>query len=741
MKGRRVWYVAGLSLLIVLLASLVSQRALSNSASQTFGEAPPSHPPGVASSCPIQNRLANPGFEDGTGVPDVWLPSPPTIPGVITYTWDATTAVSGTRSVAVEVGNTSAARWQQVITVTPGAVYRFAGYVQVQDVLGECRLQVAFRDSGGAILEAVDLPGHSANIPWQYDFPHEVSVQAPDGAALADVNLFLRGPGKAWFDELIFGPAPSGSIAGTVTSGGTPLSGTLVSLWGTDWQAQTDAAGRYAIGGVPDASPRYLLYATHEGYQDRAQGDIDVVACQTTTVDLPMAAGANLVDNELRVKFASLALANDGPPPMIPTDAVISPTLYPTSVLPYLLPDTTVDSDSPQVQAAAEEIMLGLPPAERTNAYTVSHAVYNWIVQNIEYDVIYLMDDYADVTSGSWLTIVGEGWCWGHNFTDWLYKPSEMLQQRRGICVEHSRLATALLRAVGIPARPVQPYGAQFWLQPPAAPGQWIYMSTDGGRRAYRDSGDLEVCYGRKGPGDIRVFPVDEGPIVHSDWHTVRKGMWRETHPWEEDYPGDAAGYSQALIDLESFAQTGEAPEGPGAPPGSTHMHVIAYADFTLNFANIGDQLTIPARFPTVMESDYVTFTGVLTYWTNHPEWVVGTWMEEEVNPPVEGLERWFHIDFNRCQPVEGVEVVGPTGLGVGQTSTYTAAVTPLTATIPLTLTWDSGMVGSTAAYSWVASGIYTPVVTATNPCGEVTGSLGVVVSHRVYLPMIARSP
>jgi hypothetical protein len=214
--------------------------------------------------------------------------------------------------------------------------------------------------------------------------------------------------------------------------------------------------------------------------------------------------------------------------------------------------------------------------------------------------------------------------------------------------------------------------------------------------------------------------------------------MWRETHPWEEDYPGDATGHSQALIDLESFAQTGEAPEGPGAP-GSADYYVIQYADFTLNFANIGDQLTIPVRFPTIMESDYVTFTGVLTYWTNHPEWVVGTWMEEQVNPPAEGVERWFHIDFDRCQPVKGVAVAGPTSLRVGEEGVYTAAYTPLTTTQPVTLTWDSGTAGPTAAYSWIASGIYTPVVTATNPCGEVVGSLGVLVSHRVYLPAIVR--
>jgi hypothetical protein len=95
------------------------------------------------------------------------------------------------------------------------------------------------------------------------------------------------------------------------------------------------------------------------------------------------------------------------------------------------------------------------------------------------------------------------------------------------------------------------------------------------------------------------------------------------------------------------------------------------------------------------------------------------------------------------CQPVEAVTVEGPATLGVGETGTYTAAYAPLTATPPVTLTWEDGTVGATAVYSWTLPGTYTLTVTATNPCGEAVGRFPVEVSaevkYRIYLPLLLR--
>jgi PKD repeat protein len=84
------------------------------------------------------------------------------------------------------------------------------------------------------------------------------------------------------------------------------------------------------------------------------------------------------------------------------------------------------------------------------------------------------------------------------------------------------------------------------------------------------------------------------------------------------------------------------------------------------------------------------------------------------------------------CQSVEGAAVAGPAFLLVGEVGSYTATSAPPTATLPVTLAWDNGAAGPTAAYSWTAPGVYTVTVTATNPCGEARASLMVTVCQPV---------
>ncbi len=95
------------------------------------------------------------------------------------------------------------------------------------------------------------------------------------------------------------------------------------------------------------------------------------------------------------------------------------------------------------------------------------------------------------------------------------------------------------------------------------------------------------------------------------------------------------------------------------------------------------------------------------------------------------------------CQPLEGVAIAGPLALLVDRPGTYRAVEEPLTASLPITFSWSNGAVGPTAAYSWSAVGRYTATVTATNRCGEATGTLGVRVleewPHHVYLPLVGR--
>jgi hypothetical protein len=73
----------------------------------------------------------------------------------------------------------------------------------------------------------------------------------------------------------------------------------------------------------------------------------------------------------------------------------------------------------------------------------------------------------------------------------------------------------------------------------------------------------------------------------------------------------------------------------------------IDYSDVTINLLTMEGQRTLDVRFPlaTAILDDAPKTENA--YWTNHPECVLRTWIEEIRNPPTEGAERWFHIEFD----------------------------------------------------------------------------------------------
>lgn len=613
------------------------------------------------------NLLQNPNFEEGTTEPDSWTKFLPSFPGV-TYRWDKTTSNSGTYSVCIESTGSGLGMWRQVLSISGGKVYVLSGYVKFEHIKppGYCNLQVVMHNANGEVVKSADLPSHTGMREFAYDFPRELMVQAPLNAVKAEVNLSLKGPGKAWFDDILFGLAPVGNISGTVSSNGSPLGGAWVFIWdGSEdpfYKATTDKMGKYTIKNVPVASPRYILLARKDGYKTKPVGDIGVKASNTVMVNFELKPGKDPVD-DLRIKFGSMAQVQNIPSPPMPHDAIIDPDSYPESIKPYLLPDEFIESEHPSVKKLAKQILENLPLEKRTNAYDVAYAIYTWVSKNIEHDGVYasgagagpgpepeedriinVNEDFKDITSGIWQTVTGKGWCWGRNFYDWAYKPSETLTERGVICVEHAWLAVALLRALGIPARTA--IGAnQFWLQSPSGEGHWFNMSTTVGRTGYRERGSLEMGFGTD-PWP-HLFPVANRPLLHEDWQMKNKCMWRERHPWEEFYEGTPSGLEQAITDLEQFKLTGNSIHR--IPPSSNinSYYLLCCFDVTINLFNIGDQSVLDVRFPFVSESKTHTYADHETYWTNHPEYVTRTWIEEVTNPPVEGKERWFHIEFN----------------------------------------------------------------------------------------------
>jgi PKD repeat protein len=101
-------------------------------------------------------------------------------------------------------------------------------------------------------------------------------------------------------------------------------------------------------------------------------------------------------------------------------------------------------------------------------------------------------------------------------------------------------------------------------------------------------------------------------------------------------------------------------------------------------------------------------------------------------NPCAE-VRATFTVAVALCEEVSTVVVSGPALLVTGETGVYTATYTPPWATPPVTLTWDNGTAGATAAYSWTVPGHYTLTVTATNACSAARGIVPVTVCSPVH--------
>lgn len=86
----------------------------------------------------------------------------------------------------------------------------------------------------------------------------------------------------------------------------------------------------------------------------------------------------------------------------------------------------------------------------------------------------------------------------------------------------------------------------------------------------------------------------------------------------------------------------------------------------------------------------------------------------------------------NLCLPLEELEIAGPTLLLPRETAVFSVSYSPFTVTPPITLSWDNGALGSSAAYSWTDLGSYTVTVTAFNACAELSRSLVVEVCQPV---------
>jgi len=490
----------------------------------------------------------------------------------------------------------------------------------------------------------------SGQVVWYYD-----DLELPyDADRLSNGNTLISGSPSSGVVEVDFAgaivwqypPAPTGTIAGTVRDAGEqPISGVDVTVFGTDLTDTTDASGQYAITDVSVAAPRYVVTASRAGYLDAQAGDVDVTEGMTTTVDFTLEAGTQATET-LHATIGYIVHRNPSGELLIPpATAVLSPTLYPAEALPYLEPGQHIESDDPAIAAVAQSILAGLTPEQQTEQTTVAHAVYAWMVQNIAYD---LVNNYpGDVTCGNWQTTNG---AWGHSFADWLYTASELLEEERGICIEHARLATALLRAVGIPARPAPLMAhpvTQWWVQLPDGSGFWANMDTSVGRAKYVDSGDLWANFPSREEHDLGFWAVDADAPIHMDWWTDNPCIWTEDYGSGRSYPATADGLADAQAGLDYFAATGALPAPVTPPPPNQPYYKLSTRGFEVDLTSAGEQTHFEVSFTLAIETDYLERIDE-THWTNHPDWVTDAYTTTQSSAETGESMSWYVLELGR---------------------------------------------------------------------------------------------
>ena len=105
------------------------------------------------------------------------------------------------------------------------------------------------------------------------------------------------------------------------------------------------------------------------------------------------------------------------------------------------------------------------------------------------------------------------------------------------------------------------------------------------------------------------------------------------------------------------------------------------------------------------------------------------------------------------CSPLTNVDVDGPLTGSVGVTASFTATVSPPTATLPITYTWQATgqsdvvqvkhSTQTSVGFTWAVTGTKTITVTALNQCGQASSlphTIQVVTPWYVYLPSVART-
>jgi transglutaminase-like putative cysteine protease len=323
--------------------------------------------------------------------------------------------------------------------------------------------------------------------------------------------------------------------------------------------AVTNSDGEFILKDIPQRSPRYMVGAIADGYFKTIQGRIGEENNDIQIILRKYSEDECFRNQRVRVKMAYLLKETMSPlPKELPDYAIADNSKFPESVLPYLEEGEGYEITD-TVKMIGDEILESIENDERDNLVTLANAVYNWIISNIEYDLTSIYP--SDITCGNYQTTFGG---FGVDFDNWCYSPQEAVEQGRTICIEFERLATALCRYLGVPARstPLKAHPVtQFWVQESEDDeGYWANMETSKGRTEHK-KGNLSAGFPSRNDSMIAIIPHNSDAPIHMDWDFGAE-CW-----WLEDYGGSIklSGNPEKDMDkwqeiLDVFEQTGELP-------------------------------------------------------------------------------------------------------------------------------------------------------------------------------------
>lgn len=157
-----------------------------------------------------------------------------------------------------------------------------------------------------------------------------------------------------------------------------------------------------------------------------------------------------------------------------------------------------------------------------------------------------------------------------------------------------------------------------------------------------------------------------------------------------------------------------------------------------------------------ITDHDTITHTGgisdtVMLSWSSAGEKVVTVTAVNSTNIPV-SQSHTIHISLPDVA-ADSVAITGPTSGATNTSYDFTAAISPLTTTTPVTYTWEitdhdpitnTGGLTNTVSLSWTSGGSKSVVVTAVNSTGfsvSQTYTIDIALpEQKIYLPLVIRN-